>query len=248
LAMEMREILERIQYSKGTLLPQASEDDAASEVAAQVMRHERGLLLVRVDEEVEFLAPRAKVELGVPKTEALYRIMGTVETLARASDGMPIVTLTVEDFEVIQRRKQERFEVSFPCRFELAKEGAKPGDVLVNALGSGRITDISLGGFALETEAELPIGATIKVEVRLPDGRTDLLGRILKATAGQGEVRQYGVKSDAADTVSLKHLHRLVLRLERERRHKKEASASSLKSRLAASSRRVREYGRRWER
>lgn len=226
--VQIKAILERIQFRKGAVLPQGIEDEMEPpEALAQVMRldpHER--LLVRVDEEAPFVRLNAGVVLEVPTAEALYRIAGTADAITPASDGMPIVALAVEHAEVIQRRKDTRYEVNFPCRFALVDAGERPTDVLLHPEGSGRVTDISLGGIAFETESTLPLGAMIKIDVRLPGGRTDLTGQVVKALREEFTVREYGVRIDAADTVSMNRLHRLVARLEKEERRRKEMPAA----------------------
>lgn len=250
--METQAILERIQYQKGAILPAVAEEEEidAPEVAARVMRLDRGRLLVRVDEKADFVALSAPVALEVPTAEALYRLTGLVEKLSAASDGMPILMLRVDEIEMIQRRKQARYEVSYPCRFALVEKYDDPTDILLNPLGSGRVTDISLGGIALETESSLPVGALIKVALRLPDGRTDLVGRLLKekVIGENGELRTYGIKIDAMDLLSSKRLSRLVLRLERRERRQKAAPASIAANRPAPGTRRSLTPKRRWSR
>jgi len=243
--MERQEILSRIQFQKGTLFP-LEEEEPAQEAAAQVMRLDQGLLLVRVEDEAGFVAPRAQLGLEVPAAEALYQVAGTVESITPATDGMPIVALSVTEAIAIQRRKEERFDVLLLCRVGLIGEGEKPTDVLLEPIGTGRITDLSFGGIALETELELPVGTAIKVDVRLEGGRVLLPGEIVAVHKERGATRQYGIRINEMDMVSLRHLRRLILRRESERRKKEEApSAAALQRRQAQGAQRAREPGRR---
>ena len=153
--------------------------------------------------------------------------------------------MVVDDIETIQRRKQSRFEVNFPCRFALIDEDKKNVDVLANPLGSGKVTDISLGGVEFETEMELPTGVLIKLDVRPPNGRLEFVGLLVKDAGENQGMRTYGVKIDAMDTVSLKNLNRLVLRLERQVRRQHQPSTFRPASRIVTERRYMREHGRR---
>ncbi len=99
--------------------------------------------------------------------------------------------MSIEDIETIQRRKQERYDVSFPCRVGLMGEGERPMDPLTHPLGLGKMTDISLGGVEFETELELTHGACVKLDVRgrRPFGLAGEIVRVLVDPSGEAPVR-----------------------------------------------------------
>ena len=245
--MQISAIMERIAYKRGVLLAADFDGEEPPEAACQVVRFERGFLLVRIDDDdVEFVQPGGAVQLEVPSDDAaLYRLDGRVEQVASASDRAPIAFIAVDDIERIQRRKQDRFEVNIPCRFALVGGDEKPTGVLTKPMGAGKVTDISLGGVELETDMELPTGVMIKIEMRPPSGRLDFAGFLVKAIGGVAGARKYGVKIDAMDTVTLQRLNRLVLRLERQERRQREQAASGSAPRNVVERRYMREHGRR---
>lgn len=247
--MSMEAVMGRIAYKRGVLLATGVAGEEAPEAACQVVRFERGILLVRIEEAVDFLEAGLGLQLEVPEEQAaLYRIEGTLKSLVSASDGTPIALIQVADVEVIQRRKQERFEVNYACSFSVvsrAGEEAAAGD---GPAGAGKVTDISLGGAELETEMKLASGSTIQLNVRVPSGHLDFTGRLVKAIVGPTGAYRYGVRITSIDNFSWFLLNRLVLQLERRQRRRRQMDAMGVSARTAVQRRTLREPRRRWER
>lgn len=246
-------IMGRIAYKRGVLLAMGVAGEDAPEAACQVVRFERGILLVRVEEDVDFLEAGLGLQLEVPAEQAaLYRIQGTVKELVSASDGTPIALIKVDDFEIIQRRKQERFEVNYACSFSVLSGAEKATSKATSTddglAGVGKVTDISLGGAELETEMVLSAGDTIQLSVRVPSGHLDFTGRLVKAIMGPTGVYRYGVRITSIDNFSWFLLNRLVLQLERKERRRRQMDAMSVTARSAVQRRALREPRRRWER
>lgn len=247
--MDADAILARIEYKRGVLVS-VGEKGEELEAAAQVIRFERGRLLVRVDDESgDSIRLGGMVELEVPAAESLYWLKGRIAEISRASDGAPIVSLSIDEVEAIQRRKQERHAVSIPCRVGLMAEGESPLDPLTDPLGPGKITDISLGGAEFESELELKRNSAVKLQTVVADGRLDLPGTIVRVQATPSGEYRYGVRFGPMDPVSQSRLNRLILRLERAVRRKEWAAALGLgeDADLSRAARR-RESRRRWGR
>lgn len=241
-------IMGRIAYKRGVLSTWRGAEEEAPEAACQVVRYERGLLLVRVEDDADFLEVNLCVQLDVPLDDAaLCQIDGKVKNLVSASDGMPIAFVAVDHCEVIQRRKQDRFGVNFPCRFAIVDEAGKAADE-GEFTGAGKVTDISLGGIEFESEQALPVGTKLRMDVRPPNGRLDFVGSLVKSIDSFGGMHRYGVRIDSMDTVSSFILNRLVLRLERRVRRQRQIAATGLSTRPTVERRFWREPRRRWNR
>ena len=80
--MQMRAIIGRIAYKRGVILAARFDGEEPPEAACQVVRFDRGFLLVRIEDEADFLQVGVDVELEVPSEEALYRLEGRVEQIA----------------------------------------------------------------------------------------------------------------------------------------------------------------------
>lgn len=237
----------RIEYKRGVLLA-TGDNQEELEFPCQIVRFERGYLLVRIEENADGIQVGGGVELEVPAKESLYWLTGEVKQIASTSDGAPIVSMSIEDIETIQRRKQERFDVALPCRIGLMGERERARDPLAHPLGMGKVTDISLGGVEFETELELPHGSMVKLDVRAPDGRLDFAGKIVRVLVDPSGARRYGVKFGAMDSVSLSLLNRVVLRLERAERRKNRTTTLRRSGSALSSRGRWRESRRRWGR
>ncbi len=247
--MDAGEIMERIEYKRGVLVS-VGEQGEELEAAAQVIRFEHGRLLVRVDDESgDSIRLGGVVELEVPAAESLYWLKARIEEITHASDGVPIVRLSVDDAEAIQRRKQERYAVSLPCRVGLMDEDESPLEPLTDPLGPGKITDISLGGAEFESELKLKQESAIKLQALVADGRLYLPGTVVRVEATPSGEYRYGVQFGPMDPVSESRLNRLILRLERAVRRKEWAAALGLgeDADLSRAARR-RESRRRWGR
>lgn len=216
--MDTREIMALIEYQAGFLVPPVRPGEEPVHIACQVVKEDRGRLLVRVEERFDRMPTDSEIELDVPTDRALFRLYCQVERVDGASEGTVIVHLLVDEIETIQRRKQDRFKVNFPLRFIPLRDDEKPFEVLNRPYGIGRAIDISLGGMRFETESELPTGLRAQFEVRLPNGRIDLYGRIVKASRNQVGDFVYGVKFGRTDSVTSQRLNRLILQFERRAR------------------------------
>lgn len=239
----------KIAYKRGVMLAAGAEGALGPEAACQVVRYEHGILLVRIEEEADFLRVGIPVQLEVPAEQsALFRVDGKVKDIVSASDGTPIVLMEVDRYEMIQRRKQERYDVSYPCRFVVQNETRRPAVGDSQAEGAGKLTDISLGGAELETEMKLSRGSTIQLNVRVPSGHLDFTGQVVKVITRPTGPHRYGIQITSIDNFSWHLLNRLVLQLERRERRRRQMDAIGSSVRTQAPRRSLRESRRRWER
>lgn len=226
--VDTREVMALIAYKPAVILPTTEDGGEPPQFNAQVVKYERGRLLLRLEEGIDLLGPMTQAELEVPTTKALFRLFVETERITETSEGAYIVYLIVEDIEEIQRRKQDRFEVNFHCKFVPIKEGDKPADITGRPHGLGRVTDMSLGGMQFETELDLPLGLMAQFEVRLPNGHLDLQGKIVKAVPDASGPNVYGIKFGRMDSVTSQRLNRLILHMERRiRRSRSDAGGPS---------------------
>jgi|GEM_PF-2508062 len=226
--LETKEIMALIAY-KPAFIAQATDDPVGEspQVDAQVIKYDRGRLLVRLEDDA-LLAAGVPLELVVPTERALIRLEIALDRVDRETQFGVVASLSVGDIEVIQRRKQERFPVNYLCRFIPMREGETRDDLRGRGHGYGRVTNISLGGMQFETEYILPPGLLALFEVVLPTSRLVFEGRIVKAApakdapaveeTGKAGEHTYGVKFGKMDGATSKKLNRLILAMERRKR------------------------------
>ncbi len=246
--METKKILSLIEYKPCILVPLLEGEDEPPELSSQVVKYDRGFLLVKVESGTELVTGRVEVDLEVPTSKALYRIFASVDRTTPTSEGGCIAYLVVDEIERIQRRKQDRFPVNFPCRFAPLGEGEKLADLVGREFAFGRVVNVSLGGLQFETEADLPVNLPVYVEMRMPTGHLEFQGRIVTKAREVSGYNFYGMKFTHVDTTTNQRLHRLILRLERqERRTKAETPARGGVRRPEAERRFGRTVADRWE-
>lgn len=245
--METKQILAMIEYKPCVLVPIVEGDDEPPELASQVVKLDRGRLLVKVDSQSELVKGRVEVDLEVPTKKALFRIFASVERTVPTSEGACIAYLVIENIETIQRRKQDRFQVNLPCRFVPLAEGEKLSDVVGREFAFGRVVNISLGGLQFETEFDLPVGLHLYIEMRMPNGHLEFQGKIVTKARQVSDLNFYGMKFTSVDTVTHQRLNRLILRIERQERRAKVEGAPRGGSRREAESRFGRAISDRWE-
>lgn len=246
--METKQILSLIEYKPCILVPVIESEEEPPEFPSQVMKFDRGRLLVKVEAPGDVIAGRVEVDLEVPTKKALFRIFASVEKTVPTSEGGCIAYLIIDDIEPIQRRKQDRFPVNLPCRFLPVAEGEKLADLVGREYAFGRVVNVSLGGLQLETEYDLPVGLALYLEMRLANGHLEFQGKIVTKAREVSDYNFYGIKFTSVDAVTQQRLSRLILRLERqERRAKVESGLRSSGVRRDVE----RRYGRtvisRWE-
>ena len=247
--METKRILSLIEYKPCILVPLfESEADEPPELSAQVVKYDRGFLLVKVENGTELVSGRVEVDLEVPTSKALYRIFASVDRTTPTREGGCIAYLVVDEIEKVQRRKTDRFPVNFPCRFAPLGAGEKPADLVGREFAFGRVVNVSLGGLQFETEADLPVNLPVYVEMRMPAANLEFQGKIVtKAREVLGN-NFYGMKFTHVDAMTSQQLYRLILRLERqERRMKPEAPARGGLRRAEPERRFGRTLADRWE-
>ena len=181
--MQMKEILREIEYKQGLLIP-ALPDESEEEppqLDVQVVRYEHGRLLIRIDGPIELLKPDLEAELDVATTKALFRLYTSVEKVVKVNVGAHMAYVNIDDVEIVQRRKQERFAVNLQCRFTPVRDENLSRSFEGRPYGFGRVTDLSIGGLQFETRYELPISMLAHLDVRMPTGRLEMLGKIVQA-------------------------------------------------------------------
>lgn len=216
--METRKILAMIEYKPCILVPIVEGDEEPPELSSQVVKLDRGRLLVKVDSDMELVTGRVEVDLEVPTKKALFRIFASVERTVPTSEGGCIAYLIVENIETIQRRKQDRFPVNLPCRFAPMSEGEKLSDLVGREFAFGRVVNVSLGGLQFETELDLPVGLLLYIEMRMLNGHLEFQGKIVTKAREVSDLNFYGVKFTMVDVVTYQRLNRLILRVERQER------------------------------
>lgn len=78
-------------------------------------------------------------------------------------------------------RKAERFGANLFVEFESSSD---------SSVGRGVVVDVSLSGFAVDTEADLSINSELECHIEIP---VTLKARVVRAII-EGQVKRYGLK------------------------------------------------------
>ena len=83
-----------------------------------------------------------------------------------------------------EKREYVRVILDIPFKFSLPGYPAEKSE--------GRITDLSIGGMAIETSAEINVGENLTMDIALPNGLScSLSGQVLREI---GDSNKYGIK------------------------------------------------------
>lgn len=96
------------------------------------------------------------------------------------------------------RRRAERLDANLFAEIETAM-----GD----RLGRAVVTDVSISGFAVETEADLPLNGLVTCHIEIP---IDIKATVVRSI-GKGQVRRWGLRIEGQgfwDKVVLRRLFR----------------------------------------
>jgi hypothetical protein len=97
-----------------------------------------------------------------------------------SSQGPKVMSSTSARSPAQSRRRHERFVADIPCRIYVP--GDKPGEVRFEA--HLRVRDLSFGGAFIETQFQLRGNTEVFVELRLPDEKLPVKGRIMRQVDG----------------------------------------------------------------
>lgn len=236
ISVNPKQLAQLIEYQPGLLILPTGEEEF-SHLDVHVVRLEHGRLLVRLEERTEVLEevaelpePDLDAELEVGVTEALIRLDVTIERIARLPEEAYMVFTRINDFEVIQRRKDQRYKVNFQCRFIPVKSSEDVGRVLTDneqKFGVGRVCNFSLGGFQFVTDYRLPIGMLAFFVIQTPSSHLELVGTIVQGREDLDGGHAYGVKLSGLDNTTAQRLNRLVLKYERRERLARESAVGT---------------------
>jgi hypothetical protein len=81
-----------------------------------------------------------------------------------------------------ERRRQARFEAKVFAELESLPQN--------NNLGRGVVLDVSIGGFAVETEADLSIGSDVGCYIEVP---VYVRAKVVRSIVG-GQIKKYGLR------------------------------------------------------
>lgn len=224
------EIFREIQYCRGTLttLSLAGKEDEAFDV--QVVRFERGKLLLGVESEHEVIARGCRARLDVPTPDALYRFFTVVDRVVSGPGISDFICVFVNDFDRIQRRKQVRYAVNYSCVFiplALKDEMGVAGSSSFERYGRGKVSDISMEGMRFETDYTLPVGMEVEFAINTVGVELNLAGRIVRTADDATGRKVYGIKFTRMETVTLRRLSRLILQFERQEKSASEKGEGS---------------------
>ncbi len=104
-----------------------------------------------------------------------------------------------------ERRRVARVDANLFAEVELAS-----GEII----GRGVVTDVSLGGIALETEADIPVNSQVVCFIEIP---LQLKATVVRRAISSDAVRQYGLKFDSPSIIE-KFVIRRVLKGSRRTR------------------------------
>lgn len=220
--VDTRTVLESIAYHKGFLFASGGGQELA-DMPVQIVKYEKGYLLVRVESSEGDAPEGALIELQVPHRSALVRVEGRLARKAKTNDGSRIFVISVDDVGLVQRRLKERFPANFPVIYLPLRAGSFVLSVAENRFGVGRTTDLSLGGMQLVTPLRLTKDLIARFEVRMPGGLLEAEGKIVSVRGEVAEGTLHGIKFLRMSGLSSQRLARFVLANERRQRMQEQA-------------------------
>ncbi|HEX6972050.1 MAG TPA: PilZ domain-containing protein [Limnochordia bacterium] len=215
--VDTRAVLESIAYQKGFLFAAAGAKDIEN-VPVQVVKHERGHVLLRVELAGLELPERALIEVHVPLRAALIRVGGRLANETQTKDGARILIVRVEEVGAVQRRLKERYPLSCPVVFRPLRAGPFVLSVTENRFGVGRTVDLSLGGMQMISPLRLVKDLVAHFEVRMPQGVIEAEGKVVTVRDRLPAGTPHGIRFVRLSGPSRQLLARTLLDLERRER------------------------------